>query len=231
MTMQKLCLNLSVLVMCFGMSVTGAVPVQESVSAWIARAEQLSQSTRGVSCASRLSDEIETFVKSKCSITESLYIRKNVRQPLSRFILACCDAALIFGFPISLEYYGYTPAAVAEKTAAWEKWLKDFRGDMEVGMSKEGIILRTAPVQQSQTAIATADQFIKTIQQGVLKQIVVDGRPELTCLKTALLGRLCEADMKALIEFCKKPAFFKLKSSWRELANTLLAVCKSDIRV
>jgi hypothetical protein len=237
MTTQKLCSKLSAFVLSISMFVLYVAQAQEvesaaaAVATWVTRAEQLSKSVNGASCATRLSDEIENFIKSKCSITESLYIRKHVRQPLSRFLLACCDAGLLFGFPVSLAYYGYTPAAVAEKTAAWETWLKGFRGDMEVAMSKDGIILRTAPATPTPSAVKAAELFIKTVQQNMLKNIVIDGRPELSCLKTALVARLSEADIKALDEFCKKPAFFKLKSGWRELANRLLAVCHSDIRV
>jgi hypothetical protein len=233
MTTPKLCSKFCALMLSLGISGAYAMPIQQGprtdIAMWISRIEKLSQSACGSSCASRLSDELESFIKSKCSTMEKLEIRNKVRQPLSRFLLACFDAgALLVSSPqVSLECLGYTQAAAAAKKGMLQNWLKTFRGDVEVAMSKEGI---TTKPQGSATA-GVADELIKTIQMSIGKQFVIENRPELAYLKKAFMARLSDADMKILNEFCKKPAFFKLKACWRELANRLLVVCNSDIRI
>jgi hypothetical protein len=185
---------------------------------------------RGSSCAGQLSDEIENFVRSTCSIREALDIQRNVRQPFSRLLLACCDAALLPEQPWLPFFCSLTPSMTKEKSAQLIAWIKGFRGDLEGYFKKVGIALVTACPASSKTAVPVAEQLIKTIQE-VVGQPEVLNQEEVKLLVSALVKRLSVSDMTALEKFCKTATFDNLKDNWRILVNEMLRVCGSDIRL
>lgn len=224
------------------LSAISGTPVQEEVipgqdlqaaathKQWAEKVEHILNSMRGSSCAVQLSDEIENFVRDTCSIREALDIQRNVRQPFSRLLLACCDAALLPEQPWLPFFCSLTPSMTEAKKKALIAWIKGFRGDLGGYFKKVGIALVTAPAVSSQAAAPAAGQLIKTIQD-VVGQPGVLTQEEVALLSAALVKRLSINDMTALEKFCKTTTFANLKDNWRILANGMLSVCGSDIRL
>jgi hypothetical protein len=224
-----------------GVSAIAGMPAQENVISgqeqvaatheqWAEKIEQVLNSMRGSSCAAQLSDEIENFVRNTCSIREALYIQRDVRQPFSRLLLACCDAALVPAQPWLPFFCSLTPSMTKEKSAMLIAWIKGFRGDLEGYFKKIGITLVTASPTLSKTALSDAERLIKTLQE-VVDQPGVLTQEEVAFLASALAKRLSLSDMKALESFCKTTTFDNLKDNWRNLVNEMLRVCGSDIRL